>query len=91
MTQSRSKKALLFGLPLALAAAIGGGVLVWDTFYRGNPGYPLKIIKQADALQDRILSFDSHITVPLEFGTAGNEADKDGPGQFDLAKAAKGR
>ena len=91
MTQSRSKKALLFGLPLALAAVIGGGVLVWDTFYRGNPGYPLKIIKQADALQDRILSFDSHITVPLEFGTAGNEADKDGPGQFDLAKAAKGR
>ncbi|MFK7670669.1 pyoverdine-tailoring dipeptidase-like protein PvdM [Pseudomonas lundensis] len=91
MTQSRSKKALLFGLPLALAAVIGGGVLVWDTFYRGNPGYPLKIIKQADALQDRLLSFDSHITVPLEFGTAGNEADKDGPGQFDLAKAAKGR
>ena len=91
MTQSRFKKALLFGLPLALAAAIGGGVLVWDTFYRGNPGYPLKIIKQADALQDRILSFDSHITVPLEFGTAGNEADKDGTGQFDLAKAAKGR
>jgi len=91
MTQSRSKKALLFGLPLALAAAIGGGVLVWDTFYRGNPGYPLKIITQADALQDRLLSFDSHITVPLEFGTAGNEADKDGPGQFDLAKAAKGR
>ena len=91
MTQSRSKKALLFGLPLALAAAIGGGVLVWDTFYRGNPGYPLKIIKQADALQDRLLSFDSHITVPLEFGIAGNEADKDGPGQFDLAKAAKGR
>ncbi|NMZ52950.1 peptidase M19 [Pseudomonas lundensis] len=91
MTQSRSKKALLFGLPLALAAVIGGGVLVWDTFYRGNPGYPLKIIKQADALQDRLLSFDSHITVPLEFGIAGNEADKDGPGQFDLAKAAKGR
>ena len=91
MTQSRSKTALLIGLPLALAAAIGGGFLVWDTFYRGNPGYPLEIIKQADALQDRMLSFDSHITVPLEFGTAGNETDQDGPGQFDLAKAAKGR
>ena len=91
MTQSRSKKALLIGIPLALAAAIGGGFLVWNTFYNGNPGYPLKIIKQADELQDRVLSFDSHITVPLEFGTAGNEADKDGPGQFDLAKAAKGR
>jgi membrane dipeptidase len=29
--------------------------------------------------------------VPLEFGSAGNEADKDGSGQFDLVKAAKGR
>ncbi|MGO2486951.1 MAG: pyoverdine-tailoring dipeptidase-like protein PvdM [Pseudomonas taetrolens] len=91
MTKPRVKKALVIGLPLALAAAIGGGFLIWETFYKGNAGYPLKVIKQADALQDRILSFDSHITVPLEFGTAGNEADKDGPGQFDLVKAAKGR
>ena len=91
MTKPRVKKALLIGLPLALAAAIGGGFLIWETFYKGNAGYPLKVIKQADALQDRILSFDSHITVPLEFGTAGNEADQDGPGQFDLVKAAKGR
>ena len=91
MTKPRVKKALVIGLPLALAAAIGGGFLIWETFYKGNAGYPLKVIKQADALQDRILSFDSHITVPLEFGTAGNEADQDGPGQFDLVKAAKGR
>ena len=42
-------------------------------------------------MQDRLLSFDSHITLPLDFGTAGNEADKDGSGQFDLAKAARGR
>ncbi|KMM84327.1 Zn-dependent dipeptidase, dipeptidase homolog [Pseudomonas taetrolens] len=91
MTKPRVKKALVIGLLLALAAAIGGGFLIWETFYKGNAGYPLKVIKQADALQDRILSFDSHITVPLEFGTAGNEADKDGPGQFDLVKAAKGR
>ena len=91
MTKPRSKKALLVGLPLALAAAIGGGFLVWDTFYKGTAGYPLAIIKQADELQERLLSLDSHITVPLELGAAGNEADKDGPGQFDLAKAAKGR
>lgn len=91
MTKPRAKKALLIGLPLVLAAAIGGGFVVWDSFYKGNAGYPLNIIKQADELQTRVLSFDSHITVPLEFGTAGNEADKDGPGQFDLVKTAKGR
>ena len=91
MTKPRAKKALLIGLPLVLAAAIGGGFVVWDSFYKGNAGYPLNIIKQADELQERVLSFDSHITVPLEFGTAGNEADKDGPGQFDLVKTAKGR
>lgn len=91
MTKPRAKKALLIGLPLVLAAAISGGFVVWDSFYKGNAGYPLNIIKQADELQTRVLSFDSHITVPLEFGTAGNEADKDGPGQFDLVKTAKGR
>ena len=91
MTKPRAKKALLIGLPLVLAAAIGGGFVVWDSFYKGNAGYPLNIIKQADELQTRVLSFDSHITVPLELGTAGNEADKDGPGQFDLVKTAKGR
>ena len=91
MTKPRTKKALLIGIPLALAVAIGGGVVVWDTFFKGNAGYPLNIVQQANELQDRLLSFDSHITVPLELGSAGNEADKDGPGQFDLAKAAKGR
>ena len=91
MTKPRTKKALLIGIPLALAVSIGGGFLVWDTFFKGNAGYPLNIVKQAEELQDRLLSFDSHITVPLELGSAGNEADKDGPSQFDLAKAAKGR
>ncbi len=91
MTKPRTKKALLIGIPLALAVAIGGGFVVWDTFFKGNAGYPLNIVKQANELQDRLLSFDSHITVPLTLGSAGNEADKDGSGQFDLAKAAKGR
>lgn len=91
MTKPRTKKALLIGIPLALAVAIGGGFVVWDAFFKGNAGYPLNIVKQANELQDRLLSFDSHITVPLTLGSAGNEADKDGSGQFDLAKAAKGR
>ena len=91
MTKSRSKKALYIGLPLALAIGAGAGLLVWDQWFKGNAGYSLEVIKQANEMQDRLLSFDSHITVPLDFGTAGNEADKDGSGQFDLAKAARGR
>ncbi|WP_455912795.1 pyoverdine-tailoring dipeptidase-like protein PvdM [Pseudomonas putida] len=91
MTKPRSKKALLIGLPLALAIGAGAGFLVWDHWFRGNAGYPLEVIKQANEMQDRLLSFDSHITLPMDFGTAGNEADKDGSGQFDLAKAARGR
>ncbi|WP_439862464.1 pyoverdine-tailoring dipeptidase-like protein PvdM [Pseudomonas antarctica] len=91
MTKPRSKKALFLGLPLALAVCAGAGFLVWDHWFKGNAGYPLEVIKQANEMQDRLLSFDSHITVPLNFGTAGNEADKDGSGQFDLAKASRGR
>ncbi|WP_282397605.1 pyoverdine-tailoring dipeptidase-like protein PvdM [Pseudomonas sp. PS01298] len=91
MTKPRSKKALYIGLPLALAIGAGAGFLAWDHWFKGNAGYPLEVIKQANEMQDRLLSFDSHITVPVDFGTAGNEADKDGSGQFDLAKAARGR
>ncbi|MEX5557558.1 pyoverdine-tailoring dipeptidase-like protein PvdM [Pseudomonas rhodesiae] len=91
MTKPRSNKALYIGLPLALAIGAGAGWLTWDHWFKGNAGYPLAVIKQANELQDRVLSFDSHITVPIDFGTAGNEADKDGGGQFDLAKAARGR
>jgi microsomal dipeptidase-like Zn-dependent dipeptidase len=91
MTKPRSKKALYIGLPLALAIGAGAGFLAWDHWFRGNAGYPLAVIKQANEMQDRLLSFDSHITVPMDFGTAGNEADKDGSGQFDLAKASRGR
>ncbi|PQZ88942.1 MULTISPECIES: pyoverdine-tailoring dipeptidase-like protein PvdM [Pseudomonas] len=91
MTKPRSKKALYIGLPLALAIGAGAGFLVWNHWFKGNAGYPLAVIKQANEMQDRLLSFDSHITVPVDFGTAGNEVDKDGEGQFDLAKAARGR
>ncbi|TFY88827.1 membrane dipeptidase [Pseudomonas kairouanensis] len=89
MTKPRSKKALYIGLPLALAIGAGAGFLAWDHWFRSD--YPLALIKQANELQERVLSFDSHITVPLDFGTAGKEADKDGSGQFDLVKANRGR
>ena len=91
MTTRRSKKALFIGLPLTLALAVGGGLAAWDHWWRDNPGYPVKGMKEARELHERLLSFDSHITVPLDFGTAGNEADKDGSGQFDLVKANRGQ
>ncbi|MGQ7862209.1 pyoverdine-tailoring dipeptidase-like protein PvdM [Pseudomonas sp. 32A] len=87
MIKPRSKKALYIGLPLLVAVAAGAAWLVWSY----SSGYPVKVMKQATELQDRIISFDSHITVPLTFGSEGSEADKDGPRQFDLAKANRGR
>src|ERR1700676_436318 len=50
-----------------------------------------RLLEQAAALHDRILSFDSHIDLPEGFGEAGMRADEDGPGQFDLVKAKRGR
>ncbi|WP_426617947.1 pyoverdine-tailoring dipeptidase-like protein PvdM [Pseudomonas rustica] len=91
MTKPRSKKALFIGLPLALAVSAGAAFAVWDIWFKDNPGYPHKVMQQAEALHEHMLSFDSHITVTQDFGTTGNEVDKDGSGQFDLVKANRGR
>lgn len=90
MTRPRWKKTLYIGVPLALLLG-AGGYLAWNQWLSPAPHYPREVVKQADELQERLISFDSHITLPLDFGTHGQEADKDGDGQFDLAKAAKGR
>ena len=86
-----NKKALYIGLPLALALSVGAGYLAWQQWFDGYPDYSLKVMKQAGEIQERIVSFDSHVTLPLDFGTDGKEADKDGKGQFDLVKAGRGR
>lgn len=91
MTKPRSKKALFIGLPLALAVSAGAAFALWDIWFKDNPGYPHKVMQQAEALHEHMLSFDSHITVTQDFGTTGNEVDKDGSGQFDLVKANRGR
>lgn len=89
-TKTRSRKALYIGLPLALAVAVGAAAAGY-LYYKQAAGYPRPIVEQANALHEHMLTFDSHITVPLKFGNEGYEIDKDGPGQFDLAKAGKGR
>ncbi|WP_191833967.1 pyoverdine-tailoring dipeptidase-like protein PvdM [Pseudomonas fluorescens] len=90
-TKPRSRKALYIGLPLTLAVAIGAAASGYYFYNKQDAGYPGKIVEQANALHEHMLSFDSHVTVPLDLGSAGNEIDKDGPGQFDLVKAGKGR
>ncbi|MBM3108011.1 pyoverdine-tailoring dipeptidase-like protein PvdM [Pseudomonas sp. V1] len=88
MTQTRTRKALYIGLPLALAvSAVVAGYL----YTREAPGYPRAIIEQASALHEHMLSFDSHVTVPLSMGSAGHEFDADGSAQLDLVKIGKGR
>jgi microsomal dipeptidase-like Zn-dependent dipeptidase len=48
------------------------------------------LLDRARALHRRIIAFDSHVDLPLDFGAPGRPADADGPGQFDLPKAARG-
>jgi len=79
---------LVVSLLLVLAVV---GAAAWYFFVRPAPPYSAELMRRASALQERIVSFDSHITVPVDFGTEGNEADKDGEGRFDLIKAARGR
>lgn len=86
MTKPRSKKALYIGLPLATAISAGASFAVWYYGFKDNPGYPIKVMQQADELHERMLSFDSHISLMQNFGTCGNEADKDGEGQFDWSR-----
>ncbi|MEJ1975576.1 MAG: membrane dipeptidase [Acetobacteraceae bacterium] len=46
---------------------------------------------RAADLHGRIMTFDGHVDIPLDFGTPGREADTDGPTKFDLPKIARGR
>lgn len=80
----------LYLIALAILLALVAAA-TWHFFLRQAAPYPRDVMQHAEELQERILSFDSHITVPTDFGTEGNEADKDGEGQFDLAKAGRGR
>ena len=82
-------KWLLISL-LALIAVVVIALLCWWFLIR-QPNYPLDIVRKANALQERILSFDAHIDIWADFGTEGLEADKDGDSRFDLVKAERGR
>lgn len=71
-----------------VALAVIGAAAIW---WQARPSYPIDVVRRANALQEQILSFDSHIDIPLDYGSAGMAANKEGEGQFDLVKAARGR
>ncbi|HEX7854871.1 MAG TPA: membrane dipeptidase [Sphingobium sp.] len=52
---------------------------------------PSSYLEQAARLHERLISFDGHLDIPLEFGQPGSEADKDGPGKFDIPKIRRGK
>ncbi|MCY1332827.1 Membrane dipeptidase [compost metagenome] len=87
----RSRKLLLTGVALFVPALAAGLFFAQKYLLQEGPAYPPKVMKHAAELQERILSFDSHINVPIDYGTPGSEADKDSGTQFDLPKAARGR
>ena len=59
-----SKAPYLVALTLIIALA---ATAAWYFFAYLPAGYPREVIKQANALQERIISFDSHITVPVSY------------------------
>lgn len=76
---------------IILLALVGGAGAWWYWVYREAHPYSREIEQRANALQARILSLDGHLDVPLSYGSDGEEANRDGPTQFDLVKAGKSR
>ncbi|WP_396957803.1 dipeptidase [Nitrosomonas sp.] len=73
---------------LVIGGASGAGYLWWQ---QSEVDYPKEIREHAEALHERIISLDGHISIPMDFNIKGTEANKDSPYQFDLVKAASGR
>ncbi|MBH3339917.1 dipeptidase [Pseudomonas mendocina] len=88
---STSRTTWKWSLSILSLSLLAGAALAWWLLIRETPLYPKEIIERANALQDRILSFDAHLDIPLHFGSEGAEADRDGTEQFDLVKAERGR
>lgn len=77
-------------LLLLLLLLVAAGAWGYRAYLAKHP-YSREIEERANALQARIPALDAHLDVPLNYGASGREANRDGPTQFDLVKAAKGR
>ncbi|MBA1192928.1 membrane dipeptidase [Pseudomonas entomophila] len=85
MSRPRWRVRAILGLLLVLAATV-----VWLTWIPDNPGYSRAIIRQADALQARLLTFDGQVTVSPALGSATPSSSHEGPSPFDLRTLEKG-
>ncbi|MBD8496116.1 dipeptidase [Pseudomonas syringae] len=91
MSMSRAARKWLILSLVTVAALVAAAALAWWVFIGRLQPYPADVMRRANEMQERILSFDSHIDIQPTFGQAGNEANIDGQTQFDLVKAARGR
>ncbi|MDE1165510.1 MAG: dipeptidase [Pseudomonas sp.] len=80
-----------YALALLVLLLIVAATAWWYWVYREAHPYSRDIEQRANALQERILALDAHLDVPLNYGSEGREPNRDGPTQFDLVKAGKGR
>lgn len=91
MSTRRATWKWLFLIVPSLIAVAAVALLGWWLFSPSLPLYPLDVMRRANDLQERILSFDAHLDISPSFGSEGREADRDGSTQFDLVKAERGR
>ncbi|WNW11872.1 dipeptidase [Pseudomonas sp. DTU_2021_1001937_2_SI_NGA_ILE_001] len=91
MSMSRTARKWLVWSSVTVVTLAAFAALAWWLFIGRLQLYPHDVMRRANEIQERILSFDSHIDIQPRFGTPGNEANKDGRTQFDLVKAARGR
>ncbi|WP_438283987.1 membrane dipeptidase [Pseudomonas alabamensis] len=85
ISRPRWRVRAILGLLLVLAATVA-----WLTWIPDNPGYSRAIIRQADALQARLLTFDGHLAVPPELGSPAIRVGSGGRPFFDLPALEKG-
>ncbi|AMA46340.1 membrane dipeptidase [Pseudomonas alabamensis] len=85
ISRPRWRVRAILGLLLVLAATVA-----WLTWIPDNPGYSRAIIRQADALQARLLTFDGHLAVPPELSSPGIRGGSGGRPLFDLPALEKG-
>lgn len=82
----RRRACAILGLLLVPAAAI----IAWLAWIPDNPGYSRAIIRQADALQARVLTFDGHLVAPSGLSSLAPRQSRDGRSLFALPALEKG-